>query len=196
MTDIFTLNLLTIYSNSVDRSSTVHTHSTSVWGLCRHTYICLKLSIARMGRSLAVLPRWCNGWLNFKPFATRQLTLPKYTDKHMQSLFNWYTNLLDIKLLQCTNAAGCVAGWHTASKILYHKYQRFSFGNINPVIHVQTGLISCTMTKLHQESSETSYRPRSFNSNTVVKADSAIRTTTIRYDKTILMCAQKLTDAS
>jgi len=40
-------------------TETAQTHSMSVWGLCGHTYMWRKLSIASTGRSLAVLLRWC-----------------------------------------------------------------------------------------------------------------------------------------
>jgi hypothetical protein len=54
-----------------------HTYSKSLSTLWGKTYMCLKLSIAKTGKSLAVFPKWCKGWENFDPSAVRKFILPE-----------------------------------------------------------------------------------------------------------------------
>ena len=55
----------------------LRSHVTSEVGSCFHRYMCLKLSMASTGKSLAVFPKWYSGWVNLVPSAVRKLTLPK-----------------------------------------------------------------------------------------------------------------------
>ena len=57
---------------SADKESA--THDICVFGFCFHRYMCRKLSMARIGRSLIPLPRCCSGWENLRPSAVRKFT--------------------------------------------------------------------------------------------------------------------------
>ena len=61
------------------RSSTNRLNLLGFWIFSNvgNTYICLKESMARTGRSFVDLPRWLSGWANLKPSAWRKLTVSR-----------------------------------------------------------------------------------------------------------------------
>ena len=75
------------------------THKRSVFGLCFQRYMCLKLSIARTGRSRTVRPRCFRGCVNTWPLAVRKLTeseMQVYLFEQVQYMVHQYRSIISI----------------------------------------------------------------------------------------------------